>query len=405
MKRKKIITIAVFAIAVLAGAWYFSRKRNTGAERLTTATVTYGNIARSITATGTVQPVDTLVVGAQVSGLVVKVYADFNSMVRKGQLLAEVDPSIMTAQLQEARSTLATAQSNLDYQQNNYTRQNQLYAAGAISKADYQLALNQYNSARAAVGNATGQVQIASKNLTYTRIYSPVDGTVLNRNVNVGQTIAASLNAPVLFVIARDLTRMRVNAAVDEADIGHVLKGQAVSFTVDAFPDNIFKGTVQEIYLHPSVSANVVTYTTLIDVDNTDMRLKPGMTASINIYEEQDSAALLIPLRALHFMPDAETGKKYTLINSGNTTKNPSGPDTTGSVWIKDGDSLIHTNIVTGLSDDTKAKVLSGLNAGDEVVTGIATGNAAHSRESDNQQSPFMPKMRPRNTPASNRAK
>jgi len=400
MKRKKIIIIAVLAIAVLAGAWYFSRKQDAGTTRLATAVAAYGNIARSITATGTVQPVDTLVVGAQVSGLVVKVYADFNSEVHKGQLLAEVDPSIMTAQLQEARSSLATAQSNFDYQQNNFNRQNQLYIAGAISKADYQLALNQYNSAHAAIGNATGQVQIASKNLAYTRIYSPVNGTVLNRNVNVGQTIAASLNAPVLFVIARDLTRMRVNAAVDEADIGHVQKGQAVSFTVDAFPDNTFKGTVQEIYLHPSVSANVVTYTTLIDVDNTDMRLKPGMTASINIYEEQDSAALLIPVRALHFIPAAETGKNYRLIN---TTKDQSTAGNAGFVWIKRGDSLVHTAITTGLSDDAKIKVLSGLNAGDEVVTGIATGNAPHSKETDSQQSPFIPKMRPRNTAAPNR--
>ncbi len=391
------------AIAVLAGIWYFTGKQDTAATKLTTARAAYGNISRSITATGTVQPVDTLVVGAQVSGLVVKVYADFNSEVHKGQLLAEVDPSIMTAQLQEARSSLATAQSNLDYQQNNFNRQNQLYTAGAISKADYQLALNQYNSARAAVGNATGQVQIANKNLTYTRIYSPVDGTVLNRNVNVGQTIAASLNAPVLFVIAKDLTRMRVNAAVDEADIGHVQKGQAVNFTVDAFPDNIFKGTVQEIYLHPSVSANVVTYTTLIDVDNTDMRLKPGMTASINIYEEQDSAALLIPVRALHFTPGTEAGKNFTLINTNNTTNGQSASGNTESVWIKNGDSLVHTTIVTGLSDDTKVKVVSGLNPGDEVVTGIATGNTAHGKETDSQQSPFMPKMRPRSTTAPSR--
>lgn len=392
------------AIAVLAGIWYFTGKQDTAATKLTTARAAYGNISRSITATGTVQPVDTLVVGAQVSGLVVKVYADFNSEVHKGQLLAEVDPSIMTAQLQEARSSLATAQSNLDYQQNNFNRQNQLYTAGAISKADYQLALNQYNSARATVGNATGQVQIANKNLTYTRIYSPVDGTVLNRNVNVGQTIAASLNAPVLFVIAKDLTRMRVNAAVDEADIGHVQKGQAVSFTVDAFPDNIFKGTVQEIYLHPSVSANVVTYTTLIDVDNTDMRLKPGMTASINIYEEQDSAALLIPVRALHFTPGTEAGKNFTLINTNNTTNGQSASGNTESVWIKNGDSLVHTTIVTGLSDDTKVKVVSGLNPADEVVTGIATGNTAHSKETDGQQSPFMPKMRPRSTTAPSRS-
>ena len=267
MKKKTIIILSVLVLAAAAGILYFTSGTKAQAITFVTSKAQYGYIAKSITATGTVQPVDTVSVGAQVSGVVKNVYVDFNSIVKQGQLLAKVDPSIIREQTEQSKANLANAQSNLDYQQNNFDRQKKLYNLGAISKADYQVALNQYNSTKAAIANAAAQLRLAERNLSYTNIYSPINGVVLNRNVSAGQTIASSFNAPTLFVIAKDLTKMQVRAAVDEADIGGVRSGQLVSFTVDAFPDDIFEGTVQQILLHPTVSANVVTYTTLINID------------------------------------------------------------------------------------------------------------------------------------------
>jgi HlyD family secretion protein len=333
--------------------------------------------------------------------------------------VAEVDPSVLEAQVLEARASLATVQSNLQYQQSNFDRQEQLFKLGAISKAEFQLAQNQFNSAKASINNAEAFLSIAEKNLSYTKIYSPISGVVLNRNVSAGQTIASSFNAPVLFVIARDLTKMQVNANVDEADIGGIVGGLDVSFTVDAFPTDIFRGIVQKIYLHPAVSANVVTYTTLISVDNQDLKLKPGMTASISIYLAEDTNALLIPSKALSFKPDSTQLKNYVIIKgdkkklqAGDSTRsgkrtdslqagNQVEPDTKfASVWLKTGDTLTRRRIVIGMNDDTNVKVISGLRIQDDVVTGIeSAGTKKSSGKQQQSQSPFMPRMqRPANT-------
>lgn len=416
---KKFIIFASVTVVIAAAIFWYVKSRNNGpAISFAIAKAEYSYIGKSVTATGTVQPVDTVSVGAQVSGVVKKVFVDFNSVVRKGQLLAQVDPSILTAQVQQSKANLATAVSNQDYQKSTFDRQNQLYNLGAISKADYQVALNQYNSAKAAVDNASAQLRVSNQTLSYTNIYSPVDGVVLNRNVSAGQTIASSFNAPVLFVIAKDLTKMQVKADVDEADIGGVKAAQNVTFTVDAFPNDIFNGKVKEILLHPSVSANVVTYSTLINVDNDAMKLKPGMTASINIYIEEDSNALLIPSRALNFKPDSTILKKYFIkraersVQQGNKVdkrKKLGRRDTamkrggekdefkSSFVWIKNGDTLIEKRILTGMTDDSYVKVIKGLSPDSEVITGIVTGESA---ATDNtQRSPFMPQMR-RSTPA-----
>ena len=400
---------------------YFRSGDKVQAVTFVTAKAQYGNIAKSITATGTLQPLDTVSVGAQVSGVIKSVYVDFNSTVNQGQLLAKVDPSIITAQAEQSKANLANAQSNLQYQQNNFDRQKQLYDLGAISKADFQVALNQYNSSRAAVANAVAQLKLAEKNLYYTDIYSPINGVVLNRNVSAGQTIASSFNAPTLFVIAKDLTKMQVRAAVDEADIGGVRPGQHATFTVDAFPDDVFEGAVQDILLHPSVSANVVTYTTLINVDNKAMKLKPGMTASINIYTEENNHALLIPSKALSFKPDSALLKHYIIkkaekraaggaarVDKGTNGSRPSFVNNGNSgnggweesyVWVKSGDSLIEKRIATGINDDVNVMVVKGLSPGDEVITNIVSGEPKG--RADAQRSPFMPQM-PRRTPPRN---
>ena len=423
MKKRTIILILVLVVAGAAAFYYFRNGKKAEAITFVTANPQYGYIAKTVTATGTVQPVDTVSVGAQVSGVVKTVYVDFNAEVKQGQLLAKVDPSIITAQTEQSKANLASAKSNLQYQQSNFDRQNQLFNLGAISKADYQVAVNQYNSAKAAVANAAAQLKLTERNLYYTNIYSPINGVVLNRNVSEGQTIASSFNAPTLFVIAKDLTKMQVRAAVDEADIGGVRSGQNVTFTVDAFPDDIFEGKVQQILLHASVSANVVTYTTLINVDNKEMKLKPGMTASINIYVEEDSNVLLIPSRALNFKPDTTLLKGYKIKkaernSSGtgkrDTTKKINQRDTANKinrgnaaiaksyVWIKNGDTLTEKRILTGLNDDTYVKVIKGLLPKDEVITNVVKGENKNNND-NSQRSPFMPQMRRRTTTGSSR--
>jgi HlyD family secretion protein len=422
MKKRTVIIVLVLILAA-AAVYYFYFRKDKEAQTISfiTGKAQYGYIGLSVTATGTVQPVDTVSVGAQVSGVVQNVYADFNDVVKQGQLLAKVDPSIIDQQMDQAKATLANAQSNLEYQQSNFDRQNQLYNLGAISKADYQVALNQFNSAKASIASATAQLKLVQRNLYYTNIYSPINGVVLNRNVSAGQTIASSFNAPTLFVLAKDLTKMQVRAAVDEADIGGVRSGQHVTFTVDAFPDDIFHGSVNQILLHPQVSANVVTYTTLIDVDNKELKLKPGMTASINIYTEEDSNALLIPSRAINYKPDTALLKKYIIkraernmtgTTKTDTSKNIRQKDSTHTmnkqdanvkrsfVWTLKGDTLIEKRILSGMNDDTYVKVVKGLSEGDEVITAMVTGENKVAAD-NTQRSPFMPQMR-RRTPASN---
>ncbi|MBC7934495.1 MAG: efflux RND transporter periplasmic adaptor subunit [Rhizobacter sp.] len=413
MKKKTLLLLVALIAGAAAIFYYYRSKQKVQQVTFASAKAQYGYIGKSVTATGTIEPLDTVSVGAQVSGVVKKVFVDYNSVVKKGQLLAQVDASILTAQDEESKAGLLNARSNLELQQNTFDRQSKLFNLGAISKADYQVALNSYNSAKAAVDNAHAQLNAANKTLSYTNIYSPVNGVVLNRNISEGQTIASSFSAPVLFVIAKDLTKMQVNAAVDEADIGGLVSGQNVSFSVDAFPNDIFKGKVQEILLHPSVSANVVTYTTLVNVDNTLLKLMPGMTASINVFTEEDSNALLIPARAINFKPDSSMLKQYKIISAEKITYNPAQGDTAkrnyqketvkksgaakgeihpSFVWIKSGDTLTERRIITGLADDVNVKVLHGLSPGEEIITNIVSpGNKNNADKT--QRSPFMPQQ------------
>jgi HlyD family secretion protein len=379
----------------------------------------YGYIANTVTATGTVQPVDTVAVGTQVSGTISKVYVDFNSQVKKGQILAELDKTILNAQVQQIVGNLQQTQSQIVYEQSNYNRQSQLYEVGAISKADYETAQNALRVAEANSKSVRSQLQAAQKNLSLANIYSPIDGTVLSRNVSEGQTVASSFNTPTLFSIAKNLKQMQVRAAVDEADIGNVKKDQRVTFTVDAFPDDTFNGTVEEIRLQPAVSANVVTYTTIINTSNDDLKLKPGMTANITVYTKEENNALVISARATKFRPDSTLMKKYTIVDprkkskgqqtasapgvsenanrSVNTRTYPLTKDSAdvkrGSVWILNGDTLTRRFIRTGLQDGTQVQVLSGLTPMDQVVDGVQQAGAKATQNS-NPRSPFMPQRR-----------
>jgi HlyD family secretion protein len=404
---KKIIWIIVILI-IAAGIYFYFKKRNADKPvAFETEQMHSGSISNSVTATGTIQPVDTVAVGAQVSGTIQNIYADFNSPVKKGELLASLDKSLLNDQVNQDKANLQNAQSNLQFQQQNFDRQSKLFNVGAISKADFETAQSTYNTARAAVSSAQAILAAAQRNLSYTNIYSPINGTVLSRNVSEGQTVASSFNTPTLFSIAKDLSKMQVRAAVDEADIGNVKKGQDVTFTVDAFPDDVFKGTVQEVRVQPVVTANVVTYVTIINAENNNLKLKPGMTANITIYLQQDSSASLISSKAISFTPDSSMAKQYKIIrNSGNDSPNNDSsfkksntafPARIERVWILKGNEIIERKITTGMNDNISVQVLSGLNKDDEVIDGVQEGTTIK-KASGQARSPFMPSRR-RQTP------
>ena len=407
---KKILIIAG-AVVILFLAWFFFIRTPEKPVVLQSEKPTRGYIATSVTATGKIEPVDTVAVGTQVSGILKYLYVDFNTKVKKGQLIAALDKSLLQATLDQNKGNLQNAISQMNLQKNNYERQSLLFKTDAISKADYDSALYGYNSAKAQVAADQAAVRSAQKNLTYADIYSPIDGVILNRNISVGQTVAASFSTPTLFIIAKDITKMQVQANVDEADIGDVAKGERVTFTVDAFINDSFSGTVEDIRLHPSVSANVVTYTTIINAPNNDMKLKPGMTANIIIYTKEINNALLIPAKALTFTPDSTMAKDYIIQGAvahktghkkadagGNAPHNvKSRNDSTGIVkqkafvWLLSGKTLTQKRIEIGLNDDQNVEVLRGLTANDMVVTGIATGTATTASAAP-AGSPFMPK-------------
>jgi HlyD family secretion protein len=412
MKKFKWIWWVLLIAGVGVAIWYWRFKADETIIQLQVENPQYGNISTSVTATGTIQPVDTVNVGSQVSGTIKGVYADFNSTVKKGQLLAQIDPVLFQAQVDQINANLASSESNLVYQKSNFERQSELYKVGAISKADYETALYGYNSAKDNVNSINAQLVSAKKNLSFTQIYSPIDGTVLLRNISEGQTVASSFNTPTLFSIAKDLTKMQVQAAVDEADIGNVAKGQRVIFSVDAFPSDTFAGIVNEIRLRSSVSSNVVTYTTIIDAPNDQMKLKPGMTANITIYTKELNNVLLISARALSFQPDSILQKKYTIQGTtpahngkkGKGHQGQAGQSNTGSstddsvktafVWLKKDSSLVLQKIKTGMNDETEVQVISGLGDSDEVVAGYT--QVKKSVAAKTQKSPFMP-QRPAN--------
>lgn len=409
MKSRKTIFTVVSIIIALGLIWYFFLRSKEQPVTLTQEKPERGSISTTVTATGTVQPVDTVVVGTQVSGTISALYADFNSTVKKGQLLAELDKVLLQTTVDQAKASLAQAQSNQTYQQANYNRQKLLFETGSISKAEYDQAVNTLQVATANVNNVRAQLRSAERNLSFTQIYSPIDGVVLGRSVSIGQTVAASFNTPTIFSIAKDITKMQVQAKVDEADIGNVVKGQRATFTVDAFIDDTFNGTVKDIRLQPSISSNVVTYATLIDAPNDDKKLKPGMTANIIIYTKEVNNALLVSAQALKYYPDSAALKNYEIVplpgrkRGGKERSEKMKKDSTGKkseterippsfVWVLDGQKLIQRKIKTGLNDNTKVEVLEGLNENDIVVTGMDGGTTGAAPAA--ATSPFMPQRR-----------
>lgn len=420
---KRALIIIVLLLVAGGAVWYFYFQKKDQPVTLSTEQPKFGYISKSVTATGTIEPVDTVNVGCQVSGTINGIYTDYNAKVKKHQLIASLDKSLFEATVNQYKANLQVAKSTLVYAQNNFERESTLYKAGAISKADYDNYENQYLGAKATVGSVQAQLDAAQKNLDYANIYSPVDGVVMTRNVSVGQTVAASFSTPTLFIIAKDITKMQVQAAVSEADIGDVRTGLRVTFTVDAYPDISFTGTVSQVRLEPVVSANVVTYTTIISAPNQDLKLRPGMTANIFIFTREVDSAMLLSARALKFKPDQTMEKQFRIVpdSAGEAqveraarreTNNPlAAPrhhhDTTGRrvdtastegtpafVWVESGDSLVERLVMTGLNNDTQVQILSGLNAGDVVVNGTEIVTKG-SKPGAAARSPFMPTRRP----------
>jgi HlyD family secretion protein len=410
--KKKIVTIGGTAIAILIVFMLIlngcrAKKQNITFE---TAKVTKGKITSTVTATGTLEAIKTVAVGTQVSGVISKLYVDFNSHVKKGQLLAEIDKVPLLASLESAQASLDAANAEVTYQTANYNRIKALYDKKLAAQSDYEQALYNYSNALASMKTAKSGYDRAKINLDYATIYSPIDGVVLNRAVDEGQTVAASFNTPTLFSIANDLTQMEVQANIDEADIGQVKDGQKVEFTVDAFPDLKFNGEVTEIRLQPVVTSNVVTYTVIVKAPNPDYKLMPGMTANITVYVDEADNALTVPSKALHFVPDQDLLKAYykslpdslrpknELAQSGKKTmwKVSTGSDSTApkenEVWVKNGSIVRPVKIDVGINDGITAEIKSGLKEGDEVILSMSAASEKSTARASAASSPFMPK-------------
>lgn len=343
------------------------------------------DVSTSITATGTIEPVTSVEVGTQVSGIIDKIYVDYNSVVKKGQVIAELDKTNLLSELSNAQSNLASAQSSLDYQKANYNRLKTLYDKGLIAAVDYEQARLSYQQAVQQVDIARQNVAKAQTNLGYATITAPIDGVVLSKEVEEGQTVASAMTTPTLLVLAQDLTDMRVIADVDEADIGGVAQGQHVTFTVDAYPDDIFEGTVTQVRQEATTTSNVVTYEVVISAPNPDLKLKPGLTANVTIYTSERPNVLCVPTKALKFEPD------QAMLPKGDSIVQPAPGAGGRHVWVLDGRSLKPVDVTVGTSSANFTEILSGLSAGTKVVTGVQLKGGPMDEDDGDDKNPFMP--------------
>jgi HlyD family secretion protein len=396
--------LAVVIIAAVGGGYVYFRKQQADEVNYNTVAVARGDVKQTVTATGTLNPVKSVQVGCQVSGRISDIYVDYNSQVKAGDLIAEIDPRTYQAQVESAQADLANATANLELQQVQARRTAELYTNNLVSGSDYDTALATLHQAEAVVKIKQASLDNAKASLGYTKIYSPVDGVVISRSVDVGQTVAASFNTPTLFLIANDLSKMQIDANVDEADIGGVREGQKVDFTVDAFPNRTFRGVVTQVRNAPTTVNNVVTYDAVIGVTNADLKLKPGMTASVSIVIANRTNALEIPNSALRFHPpeaDMSAAKPEAKTNSvanASSEPKPQGKGEHGhgeksltqTVYVlKSGADGAPAKpepvqIQTGITDNIYTEVVSGLQEGDEVITGLAFPGMGKNSRTDN---------------------
>ena len=389
--KKKTIRNAAIALAVVAlaggGCYAYMSSRQAPFEvTYETAKVEKATIGNSVTATGTIEAVTSVDVGTQVSGIIDKIYVDYNSIVKKGQVIAELDKTNLVSELNSATSQLAGAKSDLQYQQSNFARQKTLYDKGLISANDFESARLALQQAQSTVAQRQEAVKKAQTNLSYATITSPIDGIVLSKSVEEGQTVASSFSTPTLFTIVKDMTDMRVVANVDEADIGEVQVGQRVTYTVDAYPDDTFEGTVTQVRNEATTENNVVTYEVVISAPNPDLKLKPGLTANVTIYTLERTGIVSVPTKALRFTPTKETvGKQDKIIDCQGTHK----------LWVRDGRTFRAYAVKTGITNGTRTEIVSGLKEGATVVVDLKEASAddqsGDTAEGGSEKSPFAP--------------
>lgn len=384
--------VALAAMMLLGAAVMTGCSKKTGFT-YSEAEAAKQDIVNSVTATGTIEPVTSVDVGTQVSGVISKLYVDYNSVVKAGQVIAELDRTNLMSELSSAQASLKSAQSELDYQKTNYERYKALYDKGLISANDFEQARLSYVQAQQRTRQQKESVKKAQTNLGYATITSPIDGVVLSKEVEEGQTVASSFSTPTLFKIARDLTDMRVIADVDEADIGDVKEGQRVTFTVDAFPDDTFEGQVTQVRQEAATESNVVTYEVVISAPNDDLKLKPGLTANVVIFTMEAKDVLAVPSKALRFTP------REAMLNSDETITDT---DAKEKVWVKEGSNLKAVAVETGMTNGTLTQITKGLKPGTHVLTEVNAMQVEAEGEQQNSN-PFMP--RPRSRKNSNNSK
>ncbi len=399
MNKKKIILIAVAVVAV-AGISIRLFGGSTAKHKVTyeTATVIKGEISESITATGTIEPVTEVEVGTQVSGIIDKIYADYNSVVTKGQLIAEMDRVTLQSEVASQRAAYNGAKAEYEYQRKNYERNRGLHEKQLISDTDYEQFVYNYEKAKSSYESSQASLAKAERNLSYATITSPIDGVVINRAVEEGQTVASGFETPTLFTIAADLTQMQVVADVDEADIGGVKDGQRVTFSVDAYPNDTFEGVVTQIRLgedsstssgSSGTSGTVVTYEVVISAPNPDLKLKPRLTANVTIYTLDRKNVLSVPARALRFTPEKP------LIGENDIVKDC---ESEHKLWTREGNTFIAHPVTVGISNGVNTEIVSGIDEGATVVTEATIGRmpgegptADIPQEPSGEKSPFMP--------------
>lgn len=378
MKKKifsKVWIAMILVVVIAVAAWLLSGGKKEEQINFKQEKVATHTLQNSITATGTIEAVTSVTVGTQVSGIVNKLYVDYNSVVKKGQVIAELDKTNLISELNTAKANLASTESNLSYQSANLKRYQTLYKKGLVSADEYENALLAYRQAKEQVASSRENVQKAQTNLGYATITSPIDGTVISKSVEEGQTVAASFNTPELFTIAKDLKNMQVIANVDEADIGGVAVGNRVNFTVDAYPDDTFQGVVKQVRLEATTTNNVVTYEVVISAPNADLKLKPGLTANVTIFTKEQANILSVANKALRFTPTKETvGKDMKIVDCKGKNK----------VWTLNGNTLTAHSVNIGQSDAMHTQIISGIKVGQSVITEIVVD--ASEDEDDSQQ-------------------
>jgi len=393
MKKKKIIIISVIGVAVIAIGFYFFLKGSPkDAYRLETSKLSINKITTTVTATGTIDPIIEIAVGTQVSGIISKIYVDFNSVVKKGQILAELDKTTLQTDYNSQLLNLNSSKTQYDFQKKNFQRSKELHDKSLISDIDFETAKYNYELALSTYKLNQSNLKKAQTNLNYATIHSPIDGVILSRAVEQGQTVAASFSTPTLFTIAQDLTKMQVVANVDEADIGTVRKGQRVSFSVDAYPNDQFTGEVTQVRLKSTVTSNVVTYEVIVNAPNENLKLKPGLTANITIYTVEKSGTLTLPNKVFSYKPDATTLKTSDFTISEDTKLGKSLKENERVLWVREGKTIRNKRVIIGDADATNTEIISGLTNSELIVLDQkAMADAAGVSGGSTEKSPFMP--------------